>query len=150
MSSTEIQIQDYLQKEGKSTISMICKAINAPRRLVSHLISLMVIKNNWRIKNEGAKVYILAEDCVNKQSSTIFIKKRDTGEMKCICPKFQPLEGDWVVRSVIDGKTNILYFDQRYTPTEARSAYSATEKVPYISVRIKRYKLVKVDNLKQL
>lgn len=150
MSTTEIQIQNYLQKEGRSTISMICKAINAPRNLVSHLISLMIVRNNWRVKKEGARMYIYAEDCVNKKANTIHIRKRSTGELKCITPKFQPLEGDWIVRCVVEGKSNILYFDQKYTPTEARNAYSVTEKVPYISVRIKKYKMIKVDNLKQL
>lgn len=146
--NTEIQIQDYLQREGRSTISMICKAINAPRNLVSHLISLMIVRNNWRVKREGARMYICAEDCINKQANALFIRKRDTGELKYITPKFQPLESDWIV-SAINSDT-ILYFDQKYTPTEARYAFSRTEKVPYISVRIKRYRMVKVDSLKQL
>lgn len=148
MSTTEIQIQDYLQKEGKSTISMICKTLNLSREIVSSLISLMVVKNNWRVKREGAKMYICAEDCTNKKANTLLIKKRDTGELKVITPKLQPLGGDWIVSAT--NSSTILYFDQRYTPTEARHAFSQTEKVPYINVRIKRYKKIVVDNLKQL
>lgn len=141
-SRTEQIIRDHKRVTYGEIVKEIKDIPVELRSMLRSIISILIIRNCWRIEYVNSRVFIMAESANNKDHKVTTVKHAD-GTEEMVKPKALPTNGDWVV-TCVDGKCRSrLYFDKKHLGSVVRSAFAKTEKVDYHDVRCKMYRSVK-------
>lgn len=130
----ETQVEQIIRENQCISISDIAKKIKTSSVAVLRgLISVIMLRNNWRYKYERGRTYITTEIEIKESS----VNHREEG-LNIITAKTMPLDGDWVVTAVEDSRER-MYFNGDYSCDEVRSAYAKLTKAKFADVRCCRY-----------
>jgi len=145
-----VRIEALVCEKQNMQISQIYKEfeITDPedRVKVSSILSQLILEKTWTTQHIKGRLFVSSQSAVSKQNQITTVKHRDSGTSEVI-PKAVPHDEDWVV-SCVEGCSDVLFFDKKYSLDEIRSAYRKLHPhVKFADTRGRRYhkKLILIE-----